>query len=142
MSNAAPAKALESVQQKLALGALSEAGAIIDELWSEFSDDPNLGYLKALLCRLANNPSDAIAVLTGLVETYPEMARAHQEIALNSLSLNEPEAALAAERVALDASLLKSWELPNLYRAFSPENSRRLQIKFGFLTSLRLNYAR
>ena len=44
MSNAAPAKALESVQQKLALGALSEAGAIIDELWSEFSDDPNLGY--------------------------------------------------------------------------------------------------
>ena len=139
MSNAAPAKALESVQQKLALGALSEAGAIIDELWPEFSDDPNLGYLKALLCRLANNPSDAIAVLKGLVATYPEMARAHQEIALNSLSMNEPEAALeAAERaVALDASLLKSWELLEpLHRAFAPEKLETTTDQIRFLTSL------
>lgn len=139
MTNAAPAKALESVQQKLAVGALSEAGAIIDDLWPEFSDDPNLGYLKALLYRLANNPTDAIAVLNDLAATYPEMARVHQEIALNSLSLNEPETALeAAERaVALDASLLKSWELLEpLHRAFAPEKLETTTDQIRFLTSL------
>ena len=67
------------------------------------------------------------------------MARAHQEIALNSLSLNEPEAALAAaERaVALDASLLKSWELLEpLHRAFAPEKLETTTDQIRFLTSL------
>jgi tetratricopeptide (TPR) repeat protein len=67
------------------------------------------------------------------------MARAHQEIALNSLSLNRPEEALAAaERaVALDASLIKSWELLEpLHRAFAPEKLSTTTEQIRFLRSL------
>ena len=117
MTTLAPANSLEDIQQKLANGALIEAGAIIEDLWRDYSNDPNLGYLKALCYRLSNEASLALRVLTDLSQNYPDMARAHQEIALNSLSLNRPDEALAAaeKAVALDASLIKSWELLNLF---------------------------
>ena len=111
MTSPAPADALEEIQQKLADGALLDAGAIIESLWQDFSGDPNLGYLKALCYRLANEPTQALSVLKKLSTAYPDMARAHQEIALNSLALNLPQEALAAaeQAVSLDGSLIKSW---------------------------------
>ena len=124
MTTLAPAAALEDIQQKLASGALVEAGGIIEDLWQDYSADPNLCYLKALCYRLSNDPLHALNVLTELSRHHPNMARAYQEIALNSLSLNKPEEALTAAEtaVALDASLLKSWELLEpLHRAFAPE---------------------
>ena len=139
MTNAAPATALESIQKKLAEGSLADAGTAIEGLWGDFQDDPNLGYLKALFHRLSNDPSQAIKTLTALTIAHPNMARAHQEIALNSLSRNEPETALeAAERaVELDPSLLKSWELLEpLHRAFAPEKLSATLDQIHFLTSL------
>ena len=90
MTALAPANSLEDIQQKLANGALIEAGAIIEDLWRDYSNDPNLGYLKALCYRLSSEASLALRVLTDLSQNYPDMARAHQEIALNLLSLNRP----------------------------------------------------
>lgn len=139
MTTLAPANALESIQQKLADGALIEAGNIIEGLWGDHSADPNLGYLKALWYRLSGEPSLALTVLTDLSQNYPDMARAYQEIALNSLSLNRPEDALAgAEKaVALDASLIQSWELLEpLHRAFAPERLDATKEQIRFLRSL------
>ena len=53
MTTLAPANSLEDIQQKLANGALTEAGSIIEDLWRDYSTDPNLGYLKALCYRLS-----------------------------------------------------------------------------------------
>ena len=139
MTTLAPANSLEDIQQKLANGALIEAGAIIEDLWRDYSNDPNLGYLKALCYRLSNEASLALRVLTDLSQNYPDMARAHQEIALNSLSLNRPDEALAAaeKAVALDASLIKSWELLEpLHRAFAPEKLSTTTEQIRFLRSL------
>ena len=139
MTTLAPANSLEDIQQKLANGALTEAGSIIEDLWRDYSTDPNLGYLKALCYRLSNEASLALRVLTDLSQNYPDMARAHQEIALNSLSLNRPNEALtAAEKaVALDASLIKSWELLEpLHRAFAPEKLPATTEQIRFLRSL------
>ena len=139
MTTLAPAAALEDIQQKLASGALVEAGTIIDDLWQDCSADPNLGYLKALCYRLSNDPLNALNVLTELSQQQPNMARAYQEIALNSLSLNKPEEALTAAEtaVALDASLLKSWELLEpLHRAFAPEKLSATTEQIRFLRSL------
>jgi Flp pilus assembly protein TadD len=139
MTTAAPGTLLEDIQSKLANGALAEAGIAIETLWPDFSLDPNLGYLKALHYRLKNQPSDALNLLNDLAQRHPDMARAHQEIALNSLSLNDPKAALAAaERaVALDASLLRAWELLEpLHRAFAPEKLGATTDQIHFLKSL------
>ena len=128
MTTLAPANSLEDIQQKLANGALIEAGVIIEDLWRDYSTDPNLGYLKALCYRLSNEASLALRVLTDLSQNYPDMARAHQEIALNSLSLNRPDEALAAaeKAVALDASLIKSWEFLNRFiEPLHPKNYLR-----------------
>ena len=139
MTTLAPSNLLEEIQSKLANGAVSEAGAVIDKLWADFFEDPNLGYLKALYHRLSNEPSHALTLLTDLTTRYPDMARAHQEMALNSLSLNEPKAALRAAEsaVALDASLVKAWELLEpLHRAFAPEKLTATQDQIRFLRSL------
>lgn len=139
MTSPAPADALEKIQQKLADGALLDAGAIIESLWQDFSGDPNLGYLKALCYRLANEPTQALSVLKKLSTAYPDMARAHQEIALNSLALNLPQEALAAaeKAVSLDGSLIKSWELLEpLHRAFSPDKLTATIEQIRFLKSL------
>ena len=139
MTTRAPANSLEEIQQKLANGALIEAGVIIEDLWRDYSTDPNLGYLKALCYRLSNEASLALRVLDDLSQNYPDMARAHQEIALNSLSLNRPDEALAAaeKAVALDASLIKSWELLEpLHRAFAPEKLSATTEQIRFLRSL------
>ena len=139
MTTLAPSNLLEEIQSKLANGAVSEAGAVIDKLWADFFEDPNLGYLKALYHRLSNQPSQALTLLTELTTRYPDMARAHQEIALNSLSVNEPKAALRAAEfaVALDASLVKAWELLEpLHRTFTPEKLGATQDQIRFLKSL------
>ncbi|GIS02692.1 MAG: hypothetical protein CM15mP103_12430 [Gammaproteobacteria bacterium] len=144
MTTLAPGNLLEEIQSKLANGAVSEAGAVIDKLWAVFFEDPNL-YLKALYHRLSNQPSQALTLLTELTTRYPDMARAHQEIALNSLSVNEPKAALRAAgvAVALDASLVKAWELLEpLHRTFTPEKLGATQDQIRFLKSLPPNYAR
>ncbi|MDG0992237.1 MAG: hypothetical protein P8O15_06915, partial [Luminiphilus sp.] len=103
-STTAPQQSLEDIQRKLASGDLPVAGDMIDKLLPEFSGDPNLAYLSALRYRLAGDPARAMASLSDLTANFPAMARAHQEVAVNSLSLNLPEQALeAAERaVALD----------------------------------------
>ncbi len=139
MTTLAPSNLLEDIQSKLANGAVSEAGAVIEKLWDDFFEDPNLGYLKALYHRLSNEPSQAITLLTDLTTRYPDMARAHQEIALNSLSVNEPKAALRAAEsaVALDASLVRAWELLEpLHRTFAPEKLGATQDQIRFLKSL------
>ena len=120
----APSPALETIQTKLASGALDEAGALIDELLADFAGDPNLAYLSALMYRIVVNAAKALQTLTSLTERVPDMARAHQEIAVNCLSLNLPQKALEAAEtaVALDNSLLKCWELlAPLHHRFAPE---------------------
>ena len=73
MTTLAPSNLLEEIQSKLANGAVSEAGAVIDKLWADFFEDPNLGYLKALYHRLSNQPSQALTLLTELTTRYPDM---------------------------------------------------------------------
>ena len=102
----APSSALETIQTKLANGALDEAGTLIDELLVEFASDPNLAYLSALRYRLSGNAAKALQTLSDLTAAVPDMARAHQEMAVNCLSLNLPQKALEAAEaaVALDGS--------------------------------------
>ena len=56
----APSPALETIQTKLANGALDEAGTLIDELLVDFASDPNLAYLNALRYRLSGNAAKAL----------------------------------------------------------------------------------
>ena len=120
----APSSALETIQTKLANGALDEAGTLIDELLVEFASDPNLAYLSALRYRLSGNAAKALQTLSDLTAAVPDMARAHQEMAVNCLSLNLPQKALEAAEAAvtLDGSLLACWELlAPLQQRFAPE---------------------
>ena len=138
-STTAPQQSLEDIQRKLASGDLPAAGDMLDKLLPEFLNDPNLAYLSALRYRLAGDPASAMASLSDLTANFPAMARAHQEVAVNSLSLNLPEQALeAAERaVALDGSLLTCWELLiPLYARFAPEKRDGADQQIAFLKSL------
>ena len=138
-STAAPSQSLEDIQRKLASGDLHTAGEMIDRLLLEFSRDPNLGYLSALRYRLAGDAARALQSLSDLTSSFPGMARAHQEVAINSLSLNLPEQALeAAERaVDLDGSLMTCWELlAPLYARFAPEKLDTAEQQIAFLKSL------
>ena len=64
----APSPALETIQTKLAGGALDEAGALIDELLADFAGDPNLAYLSACLLYTSPSPRD------GLLSRMPSSA--------------------------------------------------------------------
>ena len=97
----APSPALETIQTKLANGALDEAGTLIDELLVAFASDPNLAYLSALRYRLSGNAAKALQTLSDLTARFPDMARAHQEIAVNCLSINLPQKALEAAEAAV-----------------------------------------
>jgi predicted Zn-dependent protease len=135
----APSSALETIQTKLANGALDEAGALIDELLVDFASDPNLAYLSALRYRLTSNAAKALQTLSDLTARFPDMARAYQEIAVNCLSINLPQKALeAAEKaVALDGSLLACWELlAPLHQRFAPEKQEISEQQIAFLKSL------
>ena len=135
----APSPELETIQPKLANGALDEAGTLIDKLLVEFASDPNLAYLSALRYRLSGNAPKALQTLTDLTTRFPDMARAHQEMALNCLSINLPQKALEAAEaaVALDGSLLASWELlAPLHQRFAPEKKGITEQQIAFLKSL------
>ncbi len=135
----APSSALETIQTKLANGALDEAGTLIDELLVEFASDPNLAYLSALRYRLSGNAAKALQTLSDLTAAVPDMARAHQEMAVNCLSLNLPQKALEAAEaaVSLDGSLLACWELlAPLQQRFAPEKYDITVQQIAFLKSL------
>jgi len=135
----APSPALETIQTKLANGALDEAGTLIDELLVAFAIDPNLAYLSALRYRLSGNAAKALQTLSDLTARFPDMARAHQEIAVNCLSINLPQKALEAAEtaVALDGSLLACWELlAPLQQRFAPEKQAITEQQIAFLKSL------
>ncbi|MBT5723248.1 MAG: hypothetical protein HOI74_04425 [Gammaproteobacteria bacterium] len=137
-STAAPSQLLEDIQRKLASGDLRTAGEMIDKLLLEFSRDPNLGYLSALRYRLGGDAARALQSLSDLTSSFPGLARAHQEVAINSLSLNLPKQALgAAERaVDLDGSLLTCWKLlAPLYARFAPEKLDTAEQQIAFLKS-------
>ena len=67
----APSPALETIQTKLANGALDEAGILIDELLVDFVSDPNLTYLSALRYRLSGNAAKALQTLSNLSARFP-----------------------------------------------------------------------
>ena len=134
-----PPKTLESIQTELANGALDSAFATIQSQLSAYSDDPNLGYLKALYYRLAGEPQLAIETLGALTARYPDMARAHQEVALNSATLGlERQCRDAAEAaVNLDASLLQCWRLlEKLYQRTAPDKVAEVQQQIEMLEEL------
>jgi tetratricopeptide (TPR) repeat protein len=135
----APSPALETIQTKLANGALDEAGILIDQLLVDFASDPNLAYLSALRYRLSGNAAKALQALSDLIARFPDMARAHQEIAVNCLSINLPQKALEAAEAAvtLDGSLLACWELlAPLQQRFAPEKQEITEQQIAFLKSL------
>jgi tetratricopeptide (TPR) repeat protein len=135
----APSPALETIQTKLASGALDEAGSLIDELLVDFASDPNLAYLSALRYRLSGNAAKALQTLSDLTTRFPDMARAYQEMAVNCLSINLPQKALEAAEaaVALDGSLLTCWELLGpLHQRFAPEKQDITEQQIAFLKSL------
>ncbi len=140
MDNAqVPAQSLEAIQQTLANGEVSDAGEIIDQLLRDYPDDPNLGYLSALRYRLSDDSTRALTILDELIARFPTMARAHQEIAINSLACNLPEQALSAAEQAVfhDGSLVKCWELLEpLHRTFAPDKLGTTQQQIRFLRTL------
>ena len=132
----APSPALETIQTKLANGALDEAGILIDELLVDFASDPNLAYLSALRYRLSGNATKALQTLSDLTARFPDMARAHQEIAVNCLSINLPQKDLEAAEtaVALDGSLLECWKLlAPLQQRFATEKQEITEQQIAFL---------
>lgn len=132
-------QALETIQSQLAEGHLDSAAAAINAQLKLHPNDPNLGYLHALHCRLIGDSKSALRVLSALTEHFPDMARAHQEVALNSINVNLMAQATAAAETAisLDASLLQSLRLlEQLYKKDAPEKISEIQRQILTLENL------
>jgi len=132
-------QALETIQSQLAEGHLDSASAAIDAQLKLHPNDPNLGYLHALHCRLIGDSKSALKVLSALTGHFPDMARAHQEVALNSVNVNLMAQATAAAETAisLDASLLQSLRLlEQLYKKDAPEKVSEIQRQIVTLENL------
>ena len=80
-------QALETIQSELTEGHLDSASTEIDAQLKHYPDDPNLAYLRALHYRLTGDSESALKVLSALTGSFPNMARAHQEVALNSVNV-------------------------------------------------------
>ena len=132
-------QALATIQSELAEGNLNSASTEINAQLKHYPDDPNLGYLRALHYRLTGDSGSALKVLSALTESFPDMARAHQEVALNSVNVNLTAQATAAAETAisLDASLLQCLRLlEQLYKKESPGKIPEIQRQILTLESL------
>jgi len=132
-------QALATIQSALAEGNLNSASTEINAQLKHYPDDPNLGYLRALHYRLTGDSGSALRVLSALTKSFPDMARAHQEVALNSVTVNLTTQAIAAAEtaVSLDASLLQCWRLlEQLYKKRYPGKIPEIQRQILTLESL------
>ena len=132
-------KKTQQAQALLAKGKLDEATALIQ---SALEIDPHHNqalYTSAVIERLNKRHSHSIELLNKVISDRPEFGRAYQEIALNHVAENNPlDAGNALEQaVALDPSLLKSWEmLVPLYKKVGSDKLKLAQEQVAFLRSL------
>ena len=130
---------LLDAQQALADQRLPDAKRLINDLKSQYPDDPNVQYIECLLFRLLGLLQEARAALKDLTSRVPGHARAYQELATVSLALNDPESALAAAEsaVTIDASLIKCWQyLVPLRQKFQPSDVTSAEQQLAFLREL------
>jgi|TARA_B110000114_G_scaffold47269_1_gene50125 tetratricopeptide (TPR) repeat protein len=130
---------IDRVQRLLGAGKLEDADTLINTVLVDSPENSDGLYTFAVIQRLKKNHLEALEILDKVLQQQPNLARAYQERALNELSLNKPMRAGRAleSAVALDPSLLKSWQLlVPLYNASGSSKAGDAQQQVEFLETL------
>ena len=126
-------------QRQLQAGNLDSAKKIVQTVLGENPSDIDAIYTRAVISRLEGAFDGAIDSLQTVIKVQAENGRAHQELAMNYLSKNDPMSAGRAleSAVSMDPSLLQSWKLlVALYQKSGSNKALDAQRQVSFLESL------
>ena len=103
---------VRQAQGLLGSGQAAAAAKAMQALLREAPNDSEARYTLAVAQRLLRDWRGALANLAKVAQARPRFGRAQQEAGYNHLALRQPKQAQAAfdQAVALDPSLLQSWE--------------------------------